>query len=185
MTSPTETGSVTAGVLRIMEYPAPILRRRMPPVTEVDGALQARIDRMFATLYPSNGLGLAAPQVGEELRLFIYDLSVRDQKAGGPRKPVVVINPEIVAMEGEEVAEEGCLSIPGYFESVKRALRVQLRGVDRHGREIRMEAEGLVARLFQHEVDHLNGVMMIDHLSGLKRDIFLRKFKKGRQGAAV
>jgi len=173
-----------AEALRIVEYPAPILLRRMPPVADIDGALQMRIDQMFATLYPSNGLGLAAPQVGEALRLFIYDLSVRDKEAGGPRKPVVVINPEIVAMEGEEVAEEGCLSIPGYFESVKRALRVHLRGVDRHGREIQMEAEGLVARLFQHEVDHLNGVMMIDHFSSLKRNIFLRKLKKGQWEAA-
>ena len=180
----TESRPATTEALRIVEYPAPILLRRVPPVAEIDGALQARIDRMFATLYPSNGLGLAAPQVGEALRLFIYDLSVRDKEAGGPRRPVVVINPEIVSMEGEEVAEEGCLSIPGYFENVKRALRVQLRGVDRHGREIRMEAEGLVARLFQHEIDHLNGVMMIDHFSSLKRNIFLRKFKKGRQDAA-
>lgn len=171
--------------LAILEYPAPILLRKTAPIAQIDGALQDRIDGIIETLYRSNGLGLAAPQVGEALRLFVYDISARETEEGraAQRGPVVIINPEIVEVEGEEMAQEGCLSIPGYFENIKRALRVQIRGVDRDGHECRMEASGLLARLYQHEVDHLNGVMMIDHFSSLKRNIFLRKFKKTQQSA--
>ncbi len=165
--------------LEIITYPASILLRPSVPVANIDGDLQQRVDRMIEALYASSGLGLAAPQVGDASRFFVYDLLTRDgthpQKRQGA---MVVINPEIIAMEGEEIGEEGCLSIPGYFEKIKRATRVQLKGLDREGREIRLEAEGLMARLFQHEMDHLNGLLMINRLSALKRDIFVRKFAK-------
>lgn len=165
-------------VLEIVKYPDPVLLKKAEPVSEIDGALQKRIDDMIETLYAAPGLGLAAPQVGDSHRFFVYDLSVQDEPPVDRKGPLVVINPEIVAMEGEEISEEGCLSIPGYLEKVKRALRVELKGLDREGKEIRLEGEGLLARLFQHEVDHINGMLMVDRFSSLKKDIFLRKFKK-------
>ncbi|MFY9268346.1 MAG: peptide deformylase [Candidatus Manganitrophaceae bacterium] len=165
-------------VLEILKYPAPVLLESTVPVREIDGVLQARIDQMIETLYAVPGLGLAAPQIGDSLRFFVYDLSVREEEPTARRGPHVVINPEIIEMEGEEVSDEGCLSIPGYQEKVKRAYRVLLKGIDREGKEIRLEGEGLLARLFQHEIDHLNGVLMVDRFSSLKKDIFYRKFNK-------
>ncbi len=169
--------------LEILKYPETQLFEKSAAVSEIDGALQSRINRMFDTLYMSEGLGLAAPQVGCLQSFFIYDLSHHEDEPKHGPGPIVVLNPEIVEMEGEEIADEGCLSIPGYFEKVSRAYRVQLKGQDREGKDIRIEAEGLAARLFQHEIDHLNGVLMLDHLSSLKRNIFLRKFKKKQKYA--
>ena len=165
-------------LLEIVKYPEPVLLKKAAEVRQIDGALQKRIDDMIETLYAAPGLGLAAPQVGDPARFFVYDLAVQEESPDARKGPLVVINPEIIAMEGEEIAEEGCLSLPGYHENVKRALRVQLKGLDREGKEIRLEGEGLLARLFQHEVDHINGVLMIDRFSSLKKDIFFRKFKK-------
>lgn len=164
-------------MLEILKYPESCLLEQSKAVTEIDGALQYQIDEMIDTLYAAPGMGLAAPQVGDLRTFFIYDLSQQEGNKS-EYKPSIILNPEILEMEGEEVAEEGCLSIPGYFEKVKRAYRLQLKGVDREGKEIRLEAEGLAARLFQHEIDHLNGVMMFNRLSPLKRNIFLRKLKK-------
>ncbi len=164
--------------LEILKYPDSRLLERAEAVADINGALQAHIDRMIETLYGAPGLGLAAPQVGTSLRLFVYDLSVQSAERTERLGPVVVMNPEIVEVEGEEIAEEGCLSIPGYFEKVRRAHRVQIVGLDREGKELRLEGAGLAARLFQHELDHLNGVLMIERFSSLKRGIFLRKFKK-------
>lgn len=169
--------------LEILKYPEAQLFEKSASVSEIDGALQNQIDQMFKTLYISDGLGLAAPQVGYLQSFFIYDLSRHDDEPKHGSGPVVVLNPEIVEMEGEEIAEEGCLSIPGYFEKVRRAYRIQLKGQDREGKDIRIEAEGLAARLFQHEIDHLNGILMLDHLSSLKRNIFMRKFKKKQKYA--
>ncbi|MDC4225103.1 MAG: peptide deformylase [Candidatus Manganitrophus sp.] len=165
-------------VLEIVKYPTPVLLKQAEPVREIDGALQSQINDMIETLYAAPGLGLAAPQVGDSRRLFVYDLSVQEEEPTARKGPLVVINPEIIEMEGEEVSDEGCLSIPGYHEKVKRAYRVLLKGVDREGKEVRLEGEGLLARLFQHEVDHLNGVLMVERFSSLKKDIFFRKFKK-------
>lgn len=164
--------------LEIVKYPDPVLLKKADPVADINGDLQKRIDQMIETLYAAPGLGLAAPQVGDSVRLFVYDMSVQDEASDRRKGPIVVINPEIVAMEGEEISEEGCLSIPGYQEKVKRAYRVQLKGLDRDGKEIRLEGEGLLARLFQHEIDHIDGIMMVDRFSSLKKDIFFRKFKK-------
>lgn len=165
-------------VLEIVKYPAPVLLKRAEEVRQVDGVLQTQIDDMIETLYAAPGLGLAAPQVGDSRRFFIYDLSVQDEEPTDRKGPQIIINPEIVEMEGEEVADEGCLSLPGYHEKVKRAYRVLLKGLNREGKEIRLEGEGLLARLFQHEVDHLNGLLMVERFSSLKKDIFFRKFKK-------
>jgi len=163
--------------LSIVHYPTPVLLKKAKPVTNINGLLQNRIDKMIETLYASAGLGLAAPQVGDPHRLFVYDLSMKEEKKPGGH-PSVIINPEIIAMEGEETTEEGCLSLPGYFEMVARAQSVQMKGVNRNGKEVCIEAHGLLARLIQHEVDHLNGVLMFDRLGPLKRNILLRKLKK-------
>jgi peptide deformylase len=165
-------------VLEIVKYPTPVLLKKAEAVREIDGAFQAQINNMIETLYAAPGLGLAAPQVGDSRRFFVYDLSVQEEEPVARKGPIVVLNPEILEMEGEEVSDEGCLSIPGYHEKVKRAYRVLLKGLDREGKEIRLEGQGLLARLFQHEVDHLNGVLMVERFSRLKKDIFSRKFKK-------
>lgn len=172
-------------MLEILEYPEAVLTEKSTVVTEIDGALQEQIDRMMETLYSVEGLGLAAPQVGDLRSFFIYDLShseAVEQKEDGP---VILLNPEIIEMEGSKVADEGCLSIPGYFEKVKRAYRIQVKGLDREGKEVRIEREGLCARLIQHEIDHLNGVLMLSRISSLKRGMFMRKFKKQQRKAAL
>ncbi len=171
--------------LEILKYPDAQLLEHSQPVVNIDGVLQHQIDQMFETLYVSQGLGLAAPQVGCLQSFFVYDLGLQEEKPKPGAGRVVILNPEIVETEGEEIAEEGCLSIPGYFERVNRAYRVQVKGLDREGKEVRIEGEGLTARLFQHEIDHLNGVLMLSHLSRLKRDIFLRKFKKQKKQAEL
>jgi peptide deformylase len=130
---------------------------------------------MVETLYEVPGLGVAAPQVGKSLRLFIYDMTIKE---GEKQKLTILMNPEIVASEGEIVADEGCLSIPEHWEKVKRAARIEVKGLDREGKELSFEAEGLHARLIQHEIDHLNGVLLFDRISSLKRNILLRKLKK-------
>jgi peptide deformylase len=164
--------------IQIVTFPAEILRKKAGLVTDINGDLQQFIDQMVETLYNVPGLGVAAPQVGKSLRLFLYDMTLKE---GEKQKLTVLMNPEIVASEGEIVAEEGCLSIPEHWEKVKRAARVQVKGLNREGKEIRFEAEGLHARLIQHELDHLNGVLMLDHLSSLKRNILLRKLKKEKK----
>jgi len=164
--------------IQIVTFPAEILREKASLVTTINGDLQKFIDQMVETLYNVPGLGVAAPQVGKSLRLFLYDMTLKE---GEKQKLTVLMNPEIVASEGEIVAEEGCLSIPEHWEKVKRAARVQVKGLNREGKEIRFEAEGLHARLIQHEIDHLNGVLMLDHLSSLKRNILLRKLKKEKK----
>ena len=161
--------------IKIVTYPAEILRKKAEPVSQIDGKLQKLIDAMIETLYNVPGLGVAAPQVGQSLRLFAYDMTLKD---GEKQDLTVLLNPEIIESSGEIIADEGCLSIPEHWEKVKRAERVLVKGVDREGKEIRIEAEGLHARLLQHEIDHLNGVLMLDHLSSLKRNILLRKLKK-------
>lgn len=148
----------------------------------IDNQIQKLIDDMFDTLYAAPGLGLAAPQVGVSLRLFVYDMSVAAEEGSDRHKDrsgqMALINPEILLMQSTQSGDEGCLSVPDYRQVVKRAHRVQIRGMDRKGQEVRLEGEGLLARLFQHEMDHLDGLLYIDRLSSLKRNIFLRKYKK-------
>ncbi|WP_022854437.1 peptide deformylase [Thermodesulfatator atlanticus] len=154
----------------------PVLREKAKPVTEINGALQQLIDDMAETMYEVKGLGLAANQVGETLRLFVLDLK---QREGAPEL-IVFINPEIVEAEGELFEEEGCLSIPGYSAKVKRKAKVLVRALDREGNPFEMELEGLGARAIQHELDHLNGTLYIDYLSTLKKNLFKRWWKKHR-----
>ena len=159
---------------RIVTYGTPVLRQRTKEVANVDGELQQLIDDMVDTMYAAPGVGLAANQVGSPHRLFVANpADDRD-----PSKLLVVINPEIAESDGDFTNEEGCLSIPDYREEVRRARRVLLRGLDRQGTPIEVEGRDLLARIFQHEMDHLNGLFFVDRLSPAKRDILTRKLKR-------
>jgi peptide deformylase len=158
----------------ILTYGHPILRSASRPVAHINGDLDRLIDDMIETMYAAPGVGLAANQVGSPHRVFVANPA----EDHDPSKLLVVINPEMIESEGEVIAEEGCLSIPELREEVRRARRVLVRGLDRTGRPIEVEGQDLLARIFQHELDHLNGILFVDRLSPAKRDILLRKLKK-------
>ena len=151
-----------------------VLRKKCLKVENIDETLVTLADDMIETMYAASGLGLAANQVGVTSDLFVIDVGIEKEK----RDPVIIINPIITASEEEVIAEEGCLSIPEVFAQVKRSQHVEVKGYDLKGNELRYEAEGFLARAFQHEMDHLNGVLFWDNLSKVKRDILQRKFKK-------
>jgi peptide deformylase len=158
----------------ILTYGQPILRQAARPVRAIDGELHQLIDEMVGTMYAAPGVGLAANQVGSLERVFVANPSEDHE----PGKLLVLINPELVESEGEAIAEEGCLSIPDFREEVRRARRVLVRGLDRNERPVEIEARDLLARIVQHELDHLNGILFVDRLSPAKRDILLRKLRK-------
>ena len=161
----------------IRKFPDPVLRRKTDRVTNINGTIERLIDDMVETMHAAPGVGLAANQVGVSLQVAVIDLSSREEKER--RRPLlVIINPEVLSMEGSVVEEEGCLSIPEYAEKVKRAARVKVRAQDRTGNIFELEAEGLLAKALQHEIDHLNGMLFIDRLSTLKKSIFKRRLKK-------
>ena len=162
-------------VLDILTYPDKILQTQTTPVENIDGALQEIIDKMAATMYAAPGVGLAAPQVGISQSFLIYDIAPKEDG----RDLHALINPRIIESEGEIVSEnEGCLSVPDFRADVKRAERVLVEGVDRDGNPLRFEAEGMPAIVIQHELDHLNGTLFIDHISALKRNLYKRRVKK-------
>jgi peptide deformylase len=155
--------------------PDPILRQVSKPVERVDAPLLKLADDMLATMYDAPGIGLAAIQVGEPLRMLVIDLA----KEGEAPAPHVFINPEILeSADACSVYEEGCLSIPDYYAEVERPATVRVSYLDRDGKQQEIMAEGLMATCLQHEIDHLNGILFIDHISKLKRDMVVRKFKK-------
>jgi peptide deformylase len=158
----------------ILTYGHPILRKTAQPVTNLSRELDQLIQDMVETMYAAPGVGLAANQVGSPHRVFVANPS----EDHDPSRLIVLINPELVESEGEIVTEEGCLSVPDFRQEVRRARRVRLRGLDRNGRPLEVEGEDLLARIFQHELDHLNGVLFVDRLSPAKRDILLRKLRK-------
>lgn len=161
----------------IRKFPDPVLRQKTDRVTNINGTIERLIDDMVETMHAAPGVGLAANQVGVSLQVAVIDLSTREEKER--RRPLlVIINPEVLSMEGSVVEEEGCLSIPEYAEKVKRAARVKVRAQDRTGKIFELEAEGLLAKALQHEIDHLNGLLFIDRLSPLKKSIFKRRLKK-------
>jgi peptide deformylase len=166
--------NVRMGVLEIRKYPEKILKQKTTPVQTIDGVTQRLIDDMIETMHAVHGVGLAANQVGIPQKLCIIDLSLREDKA----PLIVLINPLIVERAGSVEAEEGCLSIPGYLTSIKRAEKVFAKGVNREGKDIAIEAEGLLARAIQHELDHLEGLLLIDRMSPIKREFFKRRYKK-------
>lgn len=152
-----------------------VLRQKSEPVERVDEELNRLADDMLETMYDAPGIGLAAIQIGIPRRLLVIDVSGEEEG----RKPQVFINPEIVASSDDRSTyEEGCLSIPDYYAEVERPARVTVKHLDRDGNEQTVEAEGLLATCLQHEIDHLNGVLFIDHISKLKRDMVVKKFTK-------
>ncbi len=166
----------------ILKYPDPALKKVSKPVAEITDEIRELIDDMFETMYENGGVGLAAPQVGVLSRVIVMDISPVVE--GG--EPMAMVNPEIVDAEGEQESEEGCLCIPDFTALVKRSQKVVVRGIDRENREIEVEGEGFLAKALQHEVDHLNGILFVDRLSPVKRDVFRRKYlKKIKSGAAV
>ena len=159
----------------ILILPDPHLRLVCAPVLSVDDGLRQLMDDMVETMHDAPGIGLAASQIGVMKRLVVIDLAKKDE----PPQPQYFVNPEIVwSSEEKSIYEEGCLSIPEYYEEVERPASVRVRFLDRDGRPQEILAEGLLATAIQHEIDHLNGVLFIDHISKLKRDMVVKKFKK-------
>jgi peptide deformylase len=161
-------------ILTIRKYPDPILSQPGEPVTEFNAELRKLVADMFETTYASQGIGLAAPQVGVSKRLTVIDLSM----GKNPTEKLVLINPEITFSEGKLYEEEGCLSFPDIREKVVRAARVRIRAQDEKGKWFEMDGEDLLSRCFQHEIDHLNGMLFIFRMSALKRNLNLRKIRK-------
>lgn len=171
---------------KILIYPDPFLRKKCDPVEEIDDELLELLDDMADTMYDAPGVGLAAPQVGVNKRIIVADVvpsAERDpEEEDAPEYDrsglIELINPEIVFSEGEIVGEEGCLSIPGFLSDVKRKGVITVEGYNREGEPVAYEAEELLSRVFQHEIDHLDGVLFIDRLGRLKRELMLRKIEK-------
>jgi len=158
----------------IVRYGADVLHQPAAPVEAVTSEIQTLIDDMIQTMYTAPGVGLAAPQVGVGVRIFVCDISV-GRTAG---ELLAFINPSFVERDGMQLEEEGCLSAPGFNATVARPSRAVLKGLDRNGEEQTVEATGLLARCFQHEMDHLDGMIFIDRLRGLQKDLIVRKIKK-------
>lgn len=162
-------------ILHILHYPDPRLREKAKPVTAVDAQVRQLVDDMFETMYDAPGIGLAAPQVNVAKRVIVIDISE------AKNQPLCLINPEIVAADGEEQMEEGCLSVPNIFEPVVRARVVKVRALDREGAAIELKADGLLAVCIQHEMDHLEGKLFVDYLSEMKRQRIRKKLEKLRR----
>lgn len=164
-------------LLPIVKYPDPRLKQRALPVEVVDDEVRRLVDDMAETMYAAPGVGLAANQVGVLRRVFVIDISSEDE----PSELRVFINPELVETTGTQVWEEGCLSFPGVTEEIRRAERVLVRALDRDGKPFELEAHGLLAVAIQHETDHLNGVVMLDKLSAVKKRLLGRKLAKAKE----
>lgn len=162
-------------LLEIKKYPERILKQKTTPVDNIDDHIQRLIDNMIETMYAARGVGLAANQVGVSKRLCVIDVSSVDEE----RKPLIVlINPIIIGEEGNKKAEEGCLSLPGYITMIDRAEKVYVQGLDRNGKKIEIEGTGMLSRALQHEIDHLDGLLLIDRISPIKREFLKRKYIK-------
>jgi len=163
--------------LDILLYPDPLLRRTADPVDDVDGEVATLVDRMFETMYEAPGIGLAATQVNVHRRVVVIDVSEEKDS------PLTLINPALVLAEGEAEMQEGCLSIPEVYETVRRPDKVRVAAVDREGNPFELDAEGLLAVCIQHEIDHLDGKLFVDYLSPLKRNRIRKKMiKRARDG---
>jgi len=162
-------------ILPIRVFGDPVLRKKTEPVTDIDAKIDKLAKGMIASLDRARGLGLAAPQVGFLKSLCIINLPLLDERI---KKPLVLINPEIKSREGEVCYEEGCLSFPGIYVELTRPKKIVLTGIDLNGKEVEYEASDILARVFLHETDHLNGVLFIDHLSTIKRQLLKSRLKK-------
>ena len=161
-------------VLNIRTIPDKILRLKAKEVENINGEIAKLAKDMLDTMYEAPGIGLAAPQVGESLRLIVFDIWHTEEKPD----PHILINPVITAKEGEELGEEGCLSVPGIRAEVKRSFAVEVKGYDLSEKEIVFQADGLLARVIQHEIDHLDGILFIDRLSRIKRELIKKRIKR-------
>jgi peptide deformylase len=159
-------------ILDILHFPDPRLRNIAQPVTDVDDTVRQLIDNMYETMYAAPGIGLAATQVNVSQRVVVIDIS-EDKK-----QPLCLINPELLELQGVEEMDEGCLSVPGVYETVQRAEKVRVRALDRDGCAFELEADGLLAVCLQHEIDHLDGKLFVDYLSQLKRTRIRKKLEK-------
>jgi peptide deformylase len=164
-------------IREILKYPHPLLKKRSREVGQIDGELKKLIQDMTETMYDAGGVGLAAPQVGISKRVIVVDVSPIDPQ----QTFFVMINPEIVSEEGDIDHEEGCLSVPDCLEKVKRKEKVRVLGISPEGRKVEISGEGILAFALQHEIDHLDGVLILDRVSPLKRDVYRRKAKKERR----
>jgi len=167
-------------VREIVLWPDPILKKAAAPVASVDDAIRKLVADMFETMYAADGVGLAAPQVGELHRVIVLDTSPRQPGA----KPVAMINPEILSREGASFEPEGCLSLPGESEKVERAAKVRVRFLDTDGVSQELECTELLAIAVQHEADHLDGIVFVDHLSALKRELIKKRMKRYKEAQA-
>ena len=158
----------------ILRYGAEVLHQPAAPVAEITPDITQLIDDMIQTMYAAPGVGLAATQVGVSRRIFVADISI----GRNPADLLVFVNPEFVDREGMQLEDEGCLSVPGFNATVARPARAVLKGLDRHGAPQQVEASGLLARCFQHEMDHLDGTLFVDRLRGLQKDLIVRKIRK-------
>ena len=164
-------------LLEILQAPHPVLKTKARPVERVDDRIRRLAADMFETMYKAPGIGLAAPQVGVSERLIVLDVA-----EGEERRPMTMVNPELVWRSGDRgVAEEGCLSLPGQYADVTRPQAIKVRFLDEDGVERELEADGLLARCVQHEIDHLDGILFVDHLTALKRNMIMRKLIKTRR----
>jgi peptide deformylase len=159
-------------VLTILEFPDERLRKKAATVQAVDGKIKKLVDDMLETMYLAKGIGLAATQVNVHQRIVVIDVSEEKDK------PLCLINPEIISKEGIEESEEGCLSVPGFFEPVKRAERIKVKALDKEGKPFELEADELLAVCIQHELDHLEGKLFVDYISSLKRQRIKKKLEK-------
>jgi peptide deformylase len=159
-------------VLSILEFPDERLRKKASEVQAVDGKIKKLVDDMLETMYQAKGIGLAATQVNVHQRIVVIDVSEEKDK------PLCLINPEIIAKDGVEESEEGCLSVPGFFETVKRAERIKVKALDKEGKPFELEADALLAVCVQHELDHLEGKLFVDYISSLKRQRIKKKLEK-------
>ena len=167
-------------MLAIYKYGEAVLKKKASEVKDIDEKLAKLVERMRLTMYGANGIGLAAPQVGESIQLAIVDTTLGENQ----EEFMVLINPQIISTEGTESLEEGCLSIPGVSAPVERATRIQVRAFDLQGNEIRQEYEGYKARVIQHEIDHLQGILIMDRVSSLKKQMLkkeIRRLKKNEE----
>ena len=162
-------------ILTIKIYGDPVLRKQAKEITKVDESIRKLAFNMLKTVREAGGIGLAANQVGEDKKLFVIN---RSFFSPGKDSPLIVINPVLVASHGEQTSEEGCLSIPGTFADVTRQLEVLVKGVDLDEKEIQIEGKGFLSRVLLHEIDHLNGLLFIDHLSSIRRRLLSKKLKK-------
>lgn len=164
-------------LLKILTYPHPILKKKSEPVKEVDRSIQELIENMFETMYAAPGVGLAAPQIGILKRILVVDVGRLEGETHKP-DPKVLINPVIKTREDKIVWEEGCLSLPNLIVPVERSKKIVVEGLDEKGKPIKHLAEDLLAVAFQHEIDHLDGILLADRLSQLKKELYLKKLKK-------